>query len=619
MAVNKNQSSRLQIRRKMAFSLFVMLLFFVVIFFRLGYIQIVKGSEWQARAANLRTKELSIPATRGVIYDRNGVSLAVSRGTESIAVYPPEIQRSKKAVEIATTLSEILEIPYDKVYAALTSGRAFEWIKRKATFEQAKAIREANLPGIVLIEEPQRYYPQGTLAAHVLGFAGIDNQGLEGIEKYFDNILSGTPGSITIEQDAKGREIPQSVHKFTPAVDGSSIVLTIDATIQYFCERELDGLMASADPPKSASILIMDPKTGEILAMATRPGYDPNNYQLAAAGAYRNPLLSDFYEPGSTFKIITASVALEEGVVALTDRFYDPGYIMVGKQRISCWRSYNPHGSQSFAEVMQNSCNPGFVEVGLRIESKEKGLFYKYISAFGFGEKTGISLSGESAGMMIKENKLITLDLATISIGQSIGVTPLQMVTAVSAVANGGMLLKPQIVRQVLDGDGKVVQDFEVEEVRRVISEETAKTVRELLESVVTDGTGRNAYIAGYRVGGKTGTAQKAGVGGYQQGAYVASFLGMAPVNDPRIVCLVILDEPSGYLYQGGQVAAPVFKAVVEDTLRYLGVASQQPAGSGGQSAQSVKYVSVPNVSNLSPAAATQVLKAYGFNVQVEG
>ncbi|MCL2816791.1 MAG: penicillin-binding transpeptidase domain-containing protein [Clostridiales bacterium] len=621
MSVNKMQSGRLQIRQKMAFSLFVMLILFGVIFFRLGYVQIVKGNEWRLAAEALRKREISIPAPRGEIYDRNGNKLAVSIGLDSIAVYPPDIKKANKEAEVAAVLSRILEIPYDTVYGRVVSQRAFEWIKRKVTPEQAKAIREANLPGIGFIEEPQRVYPEGKLAAHVLGFAGIDNQGLSGIEIYFENTLKGTPGSRIFETDAKGREIEGSVLEYLPPVKGLSIVLTIDREIQKICERELDNLMASANPPKSASILMMDPKTGEILAMASRPAYDPNNYSLSPASTYRNPLLNDAYEPGSTFKIITAAVALEEGVAKLTDRFYDPGYYMVGRQRVGCWRSYNPHGSQTFSEVMQNSCNPGFVEVGFRIEDKKKGLFYEYIRGFGFGEKTGITLSGESSGLMINESRLIPLDIATISIGQSISVTPLQMVSAVSAIANGGTLLKPQIVRQILDGDGNVVKDFKVEEVRKVISASTAETVCELLEDVVTLGTGRSAYIPGYRVGGKTGTAQKPGVGGYLQGKYVASFLGMAPVDDPRVVCLVIIDEPSGYLYQGGQVAAPVFKAVMEDVLmNVLKVTPQSPSGSGGQTnPQNVKNVAVPDVRNLSPAAATQVLRQYGFEVKVEG
>ena len=336
------------------------------------------------------------------------------------------------------------------------------------------------------------------------------------------------------------------------------------------------------------------------MAMANRPAYDPNDYQSSDSSSLRNMLVSDSYEPGSTFKIITASTALEEGVVTPSDQFYDPGYIMVGKERINCWRSYNPHGSETFAEGVQNSCNPVFVEVGLRIENKEKGLFYKYINAFGYGQTTGIELSGEASGIMIPEENLKQINIATISIGQGIAVTPIQMVTAVSAVANGGTLLTPQLVRQVKDKDGNIIQDFEVKEVRRVISEETSKTVCELLESVVAEGTGSRAYIPGYRVGGKTGTAQKAGVGGYLAGKYVASFIGMAPVNDPQLVALVVIDEPQGYPYQGGQIAAPVFKAVVEDTLHYMGVVSQfSDEEEKAAEEESKNTVNVPDVVNL--------------------
>ncbi|MEG1501713.1 MAG: penicillin-binding transpeptidase domain-containing protein, partial [Clostridiales bacterium] len=349
--------------------------------------------------------------------------------------------------------------------------------------------------------------------------------------------LSGKAGSIVGEFDSLNREIPQADSVFNPPVDGNDLVLTIDENIQFFCERELDKVMAGEHPPKGASVIMMNPKTGEILAMANRPAYDPNERQKYQSSDFRNFLVNDAYEPGSTFKIITSAVALEEDVVTPESRFYDPGYKIVGSAKINCWRSYNPHGSQSFREVMQNSCNPCFVETGLRIEEKEKGLFYKYIKAFGYGQPTGICLSGESAGLMIKEENLLPVNIGTISIGQGISVTPLQMVSAVSAVVNGGTLLKPQLIRQVKDKDGNIVQDFAPQEVRRVISKETSKTVCSMLESVVTEGTAWRAYVPGYRVGGKTGTAQKPGKGGYLPDKYVVSFLGVVPMDDPQLVC----------------------------------------------------------------------------------
>ncbi len=615
------QTTTILMRRRIACLFFGAIAVFFLLLLRLAYLQFAMGSELQLKAEQLRMREVPIAAKRGTIYDRNLRKLAISISADSVYALPPEVNYSGKAEEIARTLAPLLEIPEEKLLEKITAPRSFEWIKRKVDFEKAQKIRQLDLPGIKVVEESQRFYPKDTLAAHVLGFAGIDNQGLEGIEITRDADLKGVPGNIVVEYDAKGRELPQAVHKYNPPVDGYSLVLTIDETIQYFAERELDKIMSGPSKPKGATIIIMQPKTGEILALANRPGYDSNNYGQFDPQTWRNSAVSNTYEPGSTFKIITTAAALEEGVVTPDDRFYDPGYYEVGGHRIKCWRSYNPHGSQTFREVMQNSCNPGFVEVGLNMENKEKGVFYKYIRAFGFGTKTGIDLPGEAVGIMINEKDLKTINIATISIGQGIAVTPIQLITAVSAVANGGTLMEPQIVREVIDSDNNVVKSFKPKAIRRVISEETAEIERDLLESVVSQGTGRNAYIPGYRVGGKTGTAQKAGPGGYQQGKYVASFIGMAPINDPEIVALVIIDEPQGYPYQGGQVAAPVFKAVVEDTLRYLGIVSQYTYEEEKNQGIKVepKLISVPEVVNLSPEEAVKVLKVEGLKAEVKG
>lgn len=615
------QTTTILMRRRIACLFFGAIIIFCLLLLRLAYLQFVLGNELQIKAEQLRTREVPIAAKRGTIFDCNYKKLAVSISTDSIYALPPEVRYSGKAEEIAKQLSPILEMPEDKLMAKITANRSFEWLKRKVTFESAQKIRELDLPGIKIVEESKRFYPKDTLAAHILGFAGIDNQGLEGIEITRNADLKGVPGNIVVEYDARGQELPQSIHKYNPPVDGLSMVLTIDEAIQYFAERELDKLMVGPSKPKSATIVIMRPKTGEILALANRPTYDSNNYGKFDAQTWRNSAVSNTYEPGSTFKIITTAAALEEGVVTPEDRFYDPGYYEVGGHRIKCWRHYNPHGSQSFREVMQNSCNPGFVEVGLRLENKEKGLFYKYIKAFGFGVKTGIDLPGEASGIMINEKNLIPLNIGTISIGQGISVTPIQLITAVSAVANGGVLMEPQIVRELIDGENKVVQSFAPKPVRRVISEQTAETERDVLESVVAQGTGRKGYIPGYRVGGKSGTAQKAGAGGYLPGKYVASFIGMAPINDPEIVALVIIDEPQGYPHQGGQIAAPVFKVVVEDTLRYLGVVSQYTyeEEKDGAIKTEEKLVSVPEVVNLSPEEATKVLKLEGLKTETVG
>lgn len=606
--------------RRNVIGVFVFLiLIFVVVIGGLAYRTLVQGAELQEKAENTRMRSVTVAANRGTIYDRTGAVLAVSVSTDSVAVNPGDVEEDERP-EVAEKLSSILDMDYDTVYQRLTKNSYFEWVKRKADFDAVDALEESDLPGVMLIEETQRYYPKVTLAANLLGFAGIDNQGLEGIEYSYDEILKGVDGSIVTEYDSKNNIIQQAIQEYNQPKDGYNIYLTIDENIQYFAERELDTLMNSETPPKAAAVLAMDPQTGEILAWANRPTYDPNNYQNYDASHRRNMLITDTYEPGSTFKIITASAALDSGAVSVNNRFYDSGSIQVGSHRIKCWRHYRPHGSQSFAEIIQNSCNPCFVELQQKIEAHKPGTFYQYIHAFGFGDVTGLGLQGEAKGILIDEKKASKLDMATMSIGQSIAVTPLQLVTAVSAVANGGMLLQPQIIYQVTDNEGNVVQNFERKEVRRVISEDVADTVCRMLESVVSNGTGSKAYVAGYRVGGKSGTAQKPGVGGYQEGKYIASFCAVAPVDDPRVVMLVMIDEPGGDLYQGGQVAAPLLQPIMADTLRYLGVVSQvTDIKTDKIDIKAEQMVSVPDVANLTAEEAKKVISVAGLKYELGG
>ncbi len=614
-------STRLIIRKRTTqlFIFFTCVLFLLVI--RLTWVQFVHGDEFRQKALEARLREVPVEAKRGTIYDRNGNKLAISISADSVYALPPEVNRSKRAEETARTLADILDMSPEKVFEIITRNRSFMWVKRKVSFAQAAKIKKANLPGIKIVEESQRFYPKGTLASHLLGFAGVDNQGLEGLEVMYDKVLKGTPGRIVIEYDAGGRQIPQALHQYYPPEDGLSLQLTIDQTIQYIAERELDALVSGPTNPKSATIIVMEPKTGHILALASRPNYDPNKFREYPPQTWRNIAVSNAYEPGSTFKIVTASTALEEGVVKPDDRFYDPGYVKVGSERIKCWRYYRPHGSQSFTEGVQNSCNPVFVEVGLRVEEKETGLFYQYIKGFGFGQQTGIDLPGEAKGIMIPKDKLKKINIATISIGQAIAVTPIQLITAASAVANGGKLMRPQLVQAILDKDGNVVKKIEPEKVRTVISEETARKLALILESVVSEGTGKNAFIEGYRVAGKTGTAQKAGAGGYQQGKYVASFLGFAPANDPQLAILVLVDEPQGYPYYGGTVAAPIFKRVMEDSLRYLGVPRQfsRKEEEKKEKTGDKKEVLVPDVTSLPVEQAAIAIKAAGLVPKISG
>ena len=389
------------------------------------------------------------------IRDSNGGKLAISITADSVAVRPSEIsslpadEREKEADKTARTLADILDMDYQEVYDKVTSEQYYVYVQRKIDFELAEQIREADLTGVELEEETQRYYPKGTLAAHVLGFAGIDNQGLEGVEKTLEDWLVGQEGRIVGEYDADNNPIPQAEYEYIPPEDGYDVYLTIDENIQYFCERELANLMNSEFPAKNAGIIIMDPKSGEILAMAVANTYDPNNYNDYEESVRRNFLVNDSYEPGSTFKIITMATALEEGTVNESSTFYCPGYAMVAGSRIGCWASV-PHGSQTLAEAVQNSCNPAFVAIGQGIEAKEDGLFYKYIQAFGFGQTTGIELNGEASGILQDEANVNQVEIATIAMGQGISVTPMQMITAVSAIANDGVLLKPTLVSKAV-------------------------------------------------------------------------------------------------------------------------------------------------------------------------
>lgn len=577
---------------------------------RTAWIQFIMGKELQAKAIDSRLRNIDIKAKRGIIYDRNGSPLAISVSSDSVYAVPSQVRRSKRLEEIASALAEILELDKEEVSKKLNKKIAFEWIKRRVPDEKIQKLKELDLPGINFVEENQRYYPKGTLAAHILGFAGIDNQGLNGIELAYDKDLKGVSGKIMIEYDAAGREIPNAMHQYIPPVDGHSLYLTIDETIQYIVEREIDQ-MVKIKQPKRAAVIVIDVKTGDILGLTNRPVFDPNNYADYDQGTWRNFAISDAYEPGSTFKTVTSAGALEENVIKPNDRFYDPGYIKVGKETIRCW-TRNPHGSQTFAEGVRNSCNPVFVTVGLRMG---KDNFYKYLDGFGFGRKTGIDLPGESTGILVPKSRAKEIDLATMSIGQANAVTPIQLVRAVAAIANDGWLMKPQLVKEIRDGEGKIITKNEPEPVRQVISKKTSEELREILQSVVDDGTGRNAYLDGYKVAGKTGTAQKIlPGGGYSTSEYIASFIGFAPADNPRIAVLVVVDAPQG-VYYGGQVAAPVFKNIVLDTLRYLEV----PPELKGEEKVIEAKITVPDVKNKGIAQASKELKVLGLKVHVEG
>ncbi|QGG47847.1 stage V sporulation protein D [Heliorestis convoluta] len=606
--------------KKRSTQLFLFLAFLMIVLIgRLFWIQVIKGDFYASKAEEVRLRDLPVEAKRGTIYDRNMRSLAVSISVDSVVANPAEVRRRSddRIREMAQQMSTILEMDEDDVYERITrTNTGFVWVRRKVDPDKVAQLRQLDLPGIDYIPESRRYYEKGKLASHVLGITDIDSRGLEGLELIFDQQMRGVPGKLVAEYDAANRELPQAQHAFIRPVDGHSVVLTIDETIQYIVERELDKLERERNP-KGATVIVMEAKTGRILALSNRPTFDPNERHLYPDTARRNRAINDIYEPGSTFKIVTAAAAMEERVVGDKDNYQCPGYIMIDKLRLRCWK-HEGHGQQDFTEVVENSCNPGFVTVGMNLGLDK---FYKYLHAFGFGTPTGIPMNGEAGGILVPRNAAKPIDLATMSIGQANAMTPIQLITAVSAVANDGKLMKPQLVEKVIDAQGAIVEKFEPEMIRQVVSKETAEELNLILESVVSNGTGRNAYLQGYRVGGKTGTAQKIKPGGgYMEREYVASFVGLAPANDPEIVCLVVVDAPEGMPYYGGLVAAPIFRSIMVDTLRHLGI---QPQAVQDQAptviTEGVREVVVPQVTGIDVTEASQTLRGVSLGAATEG
>lgn len=608
------QTMSLLLRKRIATLSLLFTTAFLLLGLRLFWIQFVCGAELSAKAEQNRMRDIPVEAKRGVIYDRNGRELAISVSADSVCAYPAEVKASGKAQETARQLAGILGMNQDDVYNKITRNTAFVWIKRQIDPAKAGSIRNLNLKGIDLTEESRREYPKGDLAAHVLGIAGIDNNGLEGVDFYYNDLVGGTKGKIIVEKDGKNQEIPEAIHKYIAPVEGANLVLTIDETIQFITERELDKVFQERKAKRAVAI-VMDPATGEILAMATRPTFDPNKFADYPAVNRRNFAINDAYEPGSTMKIITAAMAMQEGVVNDSSRFYCPGSIKVGKETITCANG-KAHGSQTFAQIVENSCNVGFVQVGLELGLER---YYKYIDAFGFGQLTGVDLPGEAKGILVPRKTAKQIDLATMAFGQANAVTPIQLITAVSAVANQGKLMKPHLLKKAVDANGKTIKTCEPEMVRQVISPEMAQKLCKILEGEVEEGTGTNAQIEGYTTGGKTGTAQKIKPGGgYMSNEYYASFIGFAPVDNPRLVCLVVVDAPQGYPYFGGWVAAPAFRSIMADSLRYLKVPLNKST-SDDKSLEQEEKVAVPDVINLPLDEAVQLIHSRGLNTKLGG
>ena len=604
------------IHERIRFIFLVSIVILIAIIIKVFYIQVFAYEKLNTLAESLWSRELPIKADRGEIVDRNGEILATNVTTVSLVVVPGQIDDPKR---VAKDLSDILGTDYQDMLKHVTKSTSIERVHpegRGLDYEIAEKIDALGYDGVYLLKESKRYYPYETVLSHVLGYVGIDNQGLSGIELYYDEYLTGADGAIKYFSDGKGNKL-ELTEVYEAPTSGITLELTIDINLQLAIENELDNAVAKYNP-EQALIVAMDPDTGEILAMASRPNFDSNNY-----GDYKTEVINRnlpiwmTYEPGSTFKIITLSTALEEQTINLfEDTFTDTGSINVDGATIHCWKA-GGHGTQTMLEVVENSCNPGFVRIG---ETLGVETLMDYIDKYGFGDKTGIDLNGESAGILFDPDAMGPVELATTSFGQGISVTPIQQIRAVSAAINGGLLYTPHMVKAFLESEtNSLIEKIEPEVTRQVISEETSSLVRYALESVVANGSGKNAYIENYRVGGKTGTAQKVVNGSYLDGNYILSFMGFMPADDPEIVVYVAIDNPKGVTQYGGVVSAPIARNVLLSAIDILDIEPSSEGMAKEYTWLDKKYSVLPNVVGMSKEEATKTLKNYKIEYSGDG
>ena len=589
-------------------------LIFIVIILKVFYIEVIDYKKLNKYASNLWSRNLPIKADRGIIYDRNGEILADNATTTSLVVIPNQIKDKKGTTK---KLSEILNVSYEDMYKHINKKTSIERVHpegRRLSYEIADRIKSLKLDGVYLVKESKRVYPFDSYMAHTLGFVGIDNQGLSGIELTYNDYLTGEDGAIKYFSDAKGNKLKLGEIYEQPQ-NGMNITLTINNEIQTSLERELSNAVTKYSPDRAVG-LVMDPNSGEILAISARPNFSQENYKnYSIEEINRNLPVWATYEPGSTFKIITLSAALQENKVDLDkDTFTDTGAIKVENATLHCWK-HGGHGKETFLQVVENSCNPGFVVLGQRLG---KDTLFDYIEKFGFGKKTGVDLNGESTGILFDRSKVGPVELATTAFGQGVSVTPIQQVTAVSAAINGGTLYKPYIVKSINEPEtNTVIKENKKEVVRNVISKETSEKVRYALESVVANGSGRTSYIDGYRVGGKTGTAQKVENGRYMNNNYILSFIGFLPADNPQVVVYIAVDNPKGTVQYGGTTVGPLSKAVLKDCIKALNI----PKSEGGKEKKyqwpNPKTIKVPDVTGKTVEEAKRELE--GLNVIVNG
>jgi len=603
-------------------------LLLVLLVFRVLYIQVFQGEDLQARAFEQQTRDRLIRPNRGSIYDRNMVGLAVTETVASISVIYAQIVDLPKT---AHALAEILELNEAEVLEKISQRVALVRVAQKVDKETADRLRILDLPGVVIDEDIRRIYPFGSLGSHLIGFVGRDNQGIIGLEAKYNEFLMGEPGRILTETDVAGRQIEGARQYRVPPTDGYDLVLTLDAVLQAYAEQTIEMLVEQKNALRGV-IILMNPMNGQIYAMANKPDFDLNepftiqNPELAAIWdtlnneqqmenlnrMWRNFAINDTYEPGSTFKIVTAAAGLAEGLITLDTPFSCSGALTVGGRAIKCWRSPRSHGAQTFTQGVQNSCNPVFMIVGEMLGAE---LFYDYLVKFGFNQKTGIDLPGEAVGIMYTPDRMGPVELATMAFGQSLTITPLQLVRAAAATINGGYLVTPHIGMRLIDGEGHIAHEFAPPRGEQIIPTEVSDSMRFVLETVVSVGTGQRTYIPGFRIGGKTATSQKLPRG---SGKYISSIMAFAPADNPAVVALVLVDEPQG-TYYGGQVTGPIMQILLQNVLPYLGVT---PVYTEAELAiVGTAPVTLPNLRGMEKNEALEILKNnnLGFDVVGQG
>ena len=627
-----NKVSEINRKKRMKNMILISFFIFTVILGKIAYLQFAKGQELQSMAYLQQTLDRSVNPKRGTILDSTGKkTLAVSSTVETVTVNPVNIASNNKE-KVAEALANIFELDYEKVLKKVKKHSSIETIVKKVDKDKTDELRswmEANniTNGINIDEDTKRYYPYNNLASQVIGFTGSDNQGLDGIEAIYENELKGEKGKIVKMTDARGGDIEKEGENYVEPVDGMDLILGIDATIQGIAEKYLKEACIDNKTTDGGNIIIMDPKTGDILAMAGYPNYNLNEPYKPSTNEmkevwdslsdsdktkqmqamWRNKAVTDTYEPGSTFKLYTASAALEEGIAKPDEKgaFNCTGSIEVAGVRIKCWRHYRPHGSQSLREALMNSCNPVFIGLGEKIGVKT---YYEYLRKFGFLKKTGIDLPGEASSIFLKEEKVGPVELATIAFGQRFEITPIQMITGVATIANGGTHVKPRIVKAKVNSKTGERIEIPIEKGENVISKETANNVLSMMNTVVDVGTGKNAQVKGYSIGGKTGTSED----GVNTNKYVTSFVGVAPIEDPQIVLLVTLYNPTGEGgHQGGGVAAPIGGQLFSEILPYIDAKKNEAA-------ESEEIVEVPNIEGITIEEARKILKDSGLDINIE-